>query len=412
MTPEPVRWLWKDWLALGKLHILAGAPGEGKTTLATKIAATVTTGGAWPDSTKAEEGNILVWSGEDDVSDTLLPRLMAAGAKKEKCYFVSGTKTASGERPFDPAVDLSDLEQQANLIGGISLLIVDPVVSVVTGDSHKNTEVRRALQPLVELAKRLDAAVLGISHFSKGGAGLDPAMRVVGSVAFTAVARIVLVAAKVRGEEAGDARRVLARAKSNIGPDDGGFEYFIEQTELIPGIHASQIVWGQTLNGTAKDLFAEPEDELIEGDEGKTLVAQAMEFLEQVLAEGLAPAKEVTKQANEAGITPRTLRRARERLPVIVKKGSNGAWYWKLPTSDREGSIPDSEPVDPSLMTNQVGHDVQRQNDGQDGHLGQDTDDVEKSLSQIPQDGQLVQGFETGQLDGQVTSRPDDFETF
>lgn len=78
------------------------------------------------------------------------------------------------------------------------LLIVDPVVSAVTGDSHKNTEVRRALPPLVDLAAACDCAVLGITHFFRGGQGAEPAQRVVGSVAFTAVARVVLVAAKVR----------------------------------------------------------------------------------------------------------------------------------------------------------------------------------------------------------------------
>ena len=238
LTPEPVRWLWPDWLALGKLHILAGAPGQGKTTIAMACAATVTIGGRWPDGNRCDHGNILIWSGEDDFDDTLLPRLLAAGAKRSCCYFVAGTRIHGEVQPFDPARDMAALEQQARTIDGVKLLIVDPVVSAVAGDSHKNTEVRRALQPLVDLASRLDAAVLGISHFSKGSAGSDPASRVVGSIAFTAVARVVLVAAKVNREDGEDCR-ILARGKSNIGPDDGGFEYSIEQTEPLPGISAS-----------------------------------------------------------------------------------------------------------------------------------------------------------------------------
>ncbi len=74
LTPEPVRWLWPDWLALGKMHILAGAPGQGKTTIALACAATVTIGGRWPDGKRCDPGNILIWSGEDDPADTLLPR--------------------------------------------------------------------------------------------------------------------------------------------------------------------------------------------------------------------------------------------------------------------------------------------------------------------------------------------------
>ena len=89
LTPQPVEWLWQGWLAKGKLHILAGAPGQGKTTLALTLAATVTIGGRWPDGRISEQGNVLIWSGEDDAADTLLPRLIAAGADRNKCFFCS-----------------------------------------------------------------------------------------------------------------------------------------------------------------------------------------------------------------------------------------------------------------------------------------------------------------------------------
>jgi putative DNA primase/helicase len=250
LQPEPIAWLWKHWLALGKLHILAGAPGQGKTTLAIAMAATVTLGGRWPDGSRCEAGNVLIWSGEDDPADTLLPRLVAAGAQRNRCFFVTGARIGGEAVPFDPARDLVQLMAAVERIGGVRLLIVDPVVSAVTGDSHKNTEVRRALQPLVELATACPCAVLGITHFAKGGQGQDPTQRVVGSVAFSAVARIVLVAAKVKGEDGEDAR-VLARSKSNIGPDDGGFRYYLEKREALPGIEASCIAWGEAVNGTA-----------------------------------------------------------------------------------------------------------------------------------------------------------------
>lgn len=329
LKPEPVQWLWNEWLALGKLHILAGAPGQGKTTIALACAATVTQGGRWPDGSQCDAGNVLIWSGEDDPADTLLPRLLAAGADKRRCYFVGGTRIGDAVEPFDPARDLAALETQAERIGGIKLLIVDPVVSAVTGDSHKNTEVRRALQPLVDLASRLNIAVLGISHFSKGGAGGDPASRVVGSIAFTAVARVVLVAAKVKGENEMPDRRILARGKSNIGPDEGGFEYSIEQGEPIPGICASYIVWGNSVNGTARDLFAEHEA-THESKENVSALRGAEDFLIEILNEGPSPTKYLEERAKEAGVSWRTVRRASETLGVRKSKIED-AWYWRKP---------------------------------------------------------------------------------
>ncbi|WP_236748777.1 AAA family ATPase [Acidovorax carolinensis] len=227
LTPSPVRWLWQYWLALGKLHILAGAPGQGKTTLALAMAATVTMGGRWPDGSIATAGNVLIWSGEDDPADTLLPRLLAAGADRAKCFFIEGARRDGEVVPFDPARDLGQLLAAIEKIGGIKLLVIDPIVSAVTGDSHKNTEVRRAMQPVVDLAAACGCAVLGITHFAKGGQGTDPAQRVVGSVAFTAVARMVMVAAKVKGNGETKDTRILARAKSSIGPESGGFITFL-----------------------------------------------------------------------------------------------------------------------------------------------------------------------------------------
>ena len=177
LIPEPIRWLWLHWLALGKLHILAGAPGQGKTTINLAFAATVTVGGRWPDGTRCEPGNVLIWSGEDDPADTLLPRLLAMGADPGRVFFVKATRVDGELVPFDPARDMVQLTAEAERIGGVRLLMVDPVVSAVTGDSHKNTEVRRALQPLVDLAAHLDCAVVGISHFGKNTAGRDPTER-------------------------------------------------------------------------------------------------------------------------------------------------------------------------------------------------------------------------------------------
>jgi putative DNA primase/helicase len=208
-------------------------------------------------------------------------------------------------------------------------LIVDPVVSAVAGDSHKNGEVRRALQPLVDLASALQAAVLGISHFSKGSSGRDPVERVTGSLAFGALARVVLCAVKVKGADGDDDRRILARAKSNIGPDDGGFEYGIEQVQLdgYPGIEASVIQWGRALEGSARELLAEAETEDDEAEPARDVDA----FIMGCLADGPRPASAMKKDADGAGYAWRTVQRARRRLGVEARKeGMAGGWVWAL----------------------------------------------------------------------------------
>lgn len=332
LTPEPVCWLWPNWLALGKFHLLAGAPGQGKTTIGMAMAATVTIGGRWPDGTRCEAGNVLIWSGEDDPADTLLPRLLAAGADRNKCFFVSGSRIGGEVQPFDPAQDMARLLAAVKQIGGIKMLIVDPVVSAVTGDSHKNTEVRRALQPLVDLAAACQCVLLGITHFSKGGQGSDPSQRVIGSVAFTAVARVVMVAAKVKSED-GEDTRILARSKSNIGPDDGGFQYHLEQVEVdaFPGIEAARIAWGKSVDGNASQLLTDPNEGNAADDEEESSARDSAEdFLKELLKDGPAPTKHVEAEAKAAGISWRTVRRASDVLSVKKQK-SNGGWYWSLP---------------------------------------------------------------------------------
>ena len=327
LTPEPVQWLWPDWLALGKFHLLAGAPGQGKTSIAMGMAATVTIGGRWPDGSRCAAGNVLIWSGEDDYTDTLLPRLIAAGADRSRVFFVDGTRTGGVVRPFDPSTDTRTLKEAIQQIGSVRLIVIDPVSTAVAGDSHKNTEVRRGLQPLVDLATSINAALLGITHLSKGGQGSDPAQRVIGSIAFTAVARVVLVAARVKGENGAD-KRILARSKSNIGPDNGGFEYHLAQVEALPGIHASRIEWGQAVEGSARDLLTDP----AEGDDG-TDHADAVSLLKgELTADCWTGANHATQALKDAGFTKKQIWTASKKLKVVrTKGGMGGGWYWRLP---------------------------------------------------------------------------------
>ena len=332
---ESIQWLWKDWLAQGKLNLLAGQPGTGKTTIAMQMAATVSVGGNWPDGSQANKGNVLIWSGEDDPKDTLIPRLVLAGADLQRINFVDTVFDEQGSRGFDPAKDLRILTAELKTIGSLSLLIADPIVSAVGGDSHRNTEVRRALQPLVDLAEEQNCAVLGITHFSKGNQVRDPLDRVTGSVAFGAVPRVVLGTAIVPTEVEGEEKRLLIRLKSNIGADSDGYTYTLGQ-EQIPGheeISNSKIQWREAVYGSPRQIFEDAAAQL--NDSRRQPRDEALEFLRDLLSEGAKAVKLIQEEVNAAGLTWPTIRRAADELKVIKRKvgGPNqkSYWEWSLP---------------------------------------------------------------------------------
>ena len=330
IKPVAVDWLWDGWLATGKLELLAGQPGTGKTTLALALAAITSGGGVWPSGARAKAGNVVIWSGEDDPADTLVPRLIAAGADLARIHFVKGVEDG-GKRSFDPAKDMAGLREAIKRKGGAKLVIIDPIAMVAVKDLHRNAETRRDLQPIADLCQATGIAALGIHHLAKGTIGREPQERLVGSIAFAAVARVVMIATKMppRDGERNE-RRVLMRAKSNIGPDDGGYVYALEQVELDdhPNIFASRAVWGEAVEGTARELLAEAESK-----SERSPREDAKEFLLSFLSEGPVPAKEVQVAARREGISARTLRRAKEELHIRTPRngfGKESSVQWEL----------------------------------------------------------------------------------
>ena len=336
---EPVQWVWNGWLAAKKFHLLGGSPGNGKTTIALKIAATISAGNMWPDHSRAPKGKVVIWSGEDGIDDTLAPRLKACGADLSNISFVECFRTGNSERAFDPAEDMNLLLRRLELMTDLKLLILDPVVTAIAGESHRNAEVRRGLQPLVYLAERTGCAVLGITHFSKGTAGRDPVERLTGSLAFGALARIVWVAAKGETQQS-DTDRIFCRAKSNLGPDTGGFRYRLDKVG-VPGtsnLEASAIEWLAPVEGHARDLLAAKE---IEPSKPGAL-EEAKKFLLELLSEGPLSAQTVRDASDRTGHSWATVRRASQALGTQTRKdGMKGGWRWHLDRS-RSSDIEDA----------------------------------------------------------------------
>lgn len=326
---EPVRWAWREYLPRGMLTILGGAAGCGKTTIAGSFASIMTRAGAWPDGSRCTEaGDVLFWSGED-AHTVIAARLAAAGADMQRVHFVDGVSgDVEGDGAFDPGRDMLLLETAAERLPNLQLLILDPIVSAVTGDSHKNAEVRRALQPVVALAQRTGCAVLGITHFSKGTAGRDPVERITGSLAFAALARLVLVAAKVKTDDDEEPRRVLVRAKSNIGPDDGGFTYSLIRVEVAPEVEGQCVRWGDALLGSAREVLAEAEAEPDGADDGGA--RDCADWLRDLLRDGPVSAREVKRYSDEAGYAWRTVQRAMRRAGADSRRvgfGKPAEWF-------------------------------------------------------------------------------------
>jgi putative DNA primase/helicase len=185
------------------------------------------------------------------------------------------------------------------------------LVAAVTGDSHRNAEVRQALQPLVDLAADRGIAVLGVSHFSKGTQGRDTVERVNGSIGFGALARVVLATAKTE-----DGGCILVRAKSNLGPDGGGFGYRLALEDLPghPGISGTRVLWGHALEGDARALLGEVEQRT----DARTATSEAADWLRERLAAGPAKVPDILRDAQAHGFTEQTLQRARKQIGAKV----------------------------------------------------------------------------------------------
>ena len=327
-----VEWLWPGRFALGKFGLIAGLPDMGKGQIAAFIAAAVTASIALPcEEGKTTQGNVIWFNAEDGLQDTVIPRLVAAGADLKRIRFVNGTRVDGKDRTFNLVTDLPLLRKAIHEMGNVALVIIDPVsayLGVGKVDGRSVTDVRGVLTPLKDMAEELHVAVIGIAHFNKKDDVKSALLRVSDSLAYVAAARHVY--AVVDDPEDKD-RKLFVKAKNNLARDTKALRYgFGVETvghdpKLGVDIKAPFIVWHpQHLEITA--------NEAMQGAEGKTRQREAKEFLLERLRGGPANSDDLIDEAKQEGIAVATLRRAKKELGIKSRRqgGSKGAWFWEL----------------------------------------------------------------------------------
>jgi hypothetical protein len=325
VEPEPVEWVWPGRIARGKLNGLAGDPGLGKTTVALDVGARITRGLAMPDgSPGGPPADVLVLTAEDGLADTIRPRMEAAGADLTRVL---------APAPGDAFTFPDDTGRLALLAleHKIALIIVDPLAAFLDGsvNSWKNADVRRALAPLKDFAEATGAALLVIEHLSKAE-GKAAIYRVGGSIGLVAAMRMASVVASDPDDEG---RRILASLKNNLSRPAPSLSFTLRDAGGVAAVE-----WGgETPVSAAAALAARA------GAEERTELDEAKDFLRVALVGDRRPARDVGSQARAAGISDRTLKRARAALKeageLEVERegfGAAGVWYLRLTGAPKE----------------------------------------------------------------------------
>jgi AAA domain len=334
VKPEPVEWLWPGRVALGKLTLIAGEAGLGKSQLSVAMVAAVTTGGPWPcGEGQAPIGSAIILSAEDGAADTIVPRLIAANANRERVYLVRAVRSedGTGRRAFNLQVDLDLLERLISEIGDVRLIIIDPISSYLGPklDSHVNAAVRGVLEPLSEMAARLGIAILAITHPPKG-TGTTAINRFIGSIAFVAAARAAFMVTRDPDDET---RRLFLPVKNNLAPLGKGLAFRLEQRLVADGILGSSVAWEtETVTITADQALAATD---VAREGAASPRTEAEEYLRDKLSAGRVPVEDVNEHARALGIAQRTLARARKALGIrAVKDGFGGGWLLAMPDEE------------------------------------------------------------------------------
>ncbi len=346
ITPEPTEWLWPNVFAFGKYALLAGEGGLGKSQLAIFIAAALSTQKQWPHSQSvAKKGRTIILSAEDDASTTIVPRLIAADANLEFIEIIDAvqtqnSRTSNMERQFDLTKDIDALEKMLSELNDVLLIIIDPISSYLgTINTYNNCEVRGTLAPLAKLAEKYNVAIVCITHLNKSN-DVSAKSRVTGSIAFLNAARSGFLVI----EDPNDSDvRLFIELKNNLAHCKLGYKFTIEEYKIEgTSVTTSRIKWlDETTEITATQALKSLLPEL------KTPSAQkeAISFLKTLLSKGPVESTSIYLQADEIGISKATLRRAKEKLEVQVKRNistdNKAYWCWALPNENYAQDKPD-----------------------------------------------------------------------
>ena len=305
-----INWLWYPYIPFGKITVIQGDPGDGKTTVVLAIAAAVTTGIALPESKKIMEPmNVIFQTAEDGLGDTVKPRLVQSGADCRRVIVIDES---------EKELSLSDIRiEQAIDQTGAKLFILDPLQAYLGADvdMYRANEIRPILKRISAIAEKTGCAVVVVGHLNKGGSKSQ--YRGLGSIDIQAAARSVLTVGRIKGQPYA---RAIAQGKNNLAPEGKAIGF-----ELDP---EKGFLWTDVLEMTI--------DELLSGvlPERDTTYDKAVDFLKTELADGDKLAAVLFEKAETQGIHGRTLKKAKSALAVnSYRKGKR--WYWAaLPSAE------------------------------------------------------------------------------
>jgi hypothetical protein len=346
ITAERLEWVWPDRIPAGKLTALAGSPDLGKSLVTIDIVARASTGRDWPDSENAIPAcDVLMLVTEDDLNDTVKPRLMAAGTNMDRVHVITGVEIGDDRRDFALDTDIKELRKLFQANPKIRLLIVDPISSFLgNADLNKEKEVRRVLTPFAQLAHETGVAVVAVAHFNKT-VGVSSIHKIGGAVALVGVPRMVWGLAK---NDENPELRLMAKIKGNVSGKESGLSYKIATRKVdIQGkpTEVAVISWEGPTSKTLDEVLSAAADP----EEGK--LRRAIGWLRGLLPQngrGIL-AGEVYRAAKQQGYSDATVRRAKEQLGVKHSK-IGGKSMWSLAGTDAGGELAlqlsaDSEPL-------------------------------------------------------------------
>jgi hypothetical protein len=316
---QEVEWLWPDRIPLGKITLLVGEPGIGKSYATLDIAAILTRGAVWPDrlTEGVKPARVIIASAEDGIDDTIVPRLDRLGANRKLIHTLGIARFPNGTtRPFTIA-DIERLEAIMKKHPGTRLIILDPIPAFLGHgiDDHKNAELRALLGPLAEFAERYKVAILALTHFAKN-ASARAAARIIGSVAYNAAARVSWCLAL---DPENDQRRLLMPVKNNLSPVRTALAFTIDDEGVVK--------W-------ERDTFTANVNEILSAGMGggpQEKRRKIIAWLQQLLSAGPLPSEVVIEKGRSAGFGKNMIWEVKDRAHIrsFNDTSTSGGWIWK-----------------------------------------------------------------------------------